>query len=231
MFDQIPPHPRPPSWEVLILIAHHLDPITLALASCVSKSWYISMSSDHIWNPLCSDHFPSISQLKLTNPTISYHRLYAMGYTAAKRRRKTPKKPLLSLHNLLFVINICFKTGRPIINVAKPGSSLLRHKGLFRFDIDVDCGEGEERPNSGIEEEVVVVSWNVVLEGWSAVFTVMECEGKVGLGHGGGEGWFSAELPSPGCWGSETMSGVVGDLKLSFSEGKGVIMVNKEVEL
>ncbi|WCJ33390.1 F-box family protein [Euphorbia peplus] len=216
---------QPPSWEVLALVGNHLDPKTLALASCVSKSWHISMSSDHLWKPLCTHHFPSLSHLKTTNPFLPYRRLYHLGHTAGLRRLKTPKKPLLSLHNLLFIINISFKTGhRHIINVAKPGRYLPNHKGLFRFDIDVNC------ETQMVEDHQLAVSWNVVLEGWSAVFTVVESEGKVGLGHGGGgEGWFSAELPSPGCWWSESMSGVVGDLKLSFSEGKkdGEVIVKK----
>lgn len=35
-----------PPWEVLALVAHHLDPRTLAIASYVCEPWTISMSSD-----------------------------------------------------------------------------------------------------------------------------------------------------------------------------------------
>ncbi|KAL5067147.1 hypothetical protein RYX36_018034 [Vicia faba] len=94
------------SWEVLILVAHHLDPKTLAIASCVSKSWLHSMSSDELWKPIVTDHFPSLSTLP---STVSYYRLFALGHCAALRRRQIPPKPTLSLSDLVFGISITSK--------------------------------------------------------------------------------------------------------------------------
>ncbi|EEF32293.1 probable F-box protein At5g04010 [Ricinus communis] len=226
--DAPPPPPQPP-WEVVALVAHHLDPKILAIASCVSKSWYISTSSDHIWRPFCTAHYPSVSQLRLNNPLIPYNRLYAMAYTATKRRVKSPSKPQVSLDKLIFVINISAKKkSHSIINTAKPGSELDQHmyRGVFRFDIDANYYLHE-----AIED--VRISWHVVMEGWREVFTMMDVEGKVGFSRGG-EGWFSAELPCPGCCLSDTMSsGVVADLKLRFSgdhgesESDGKVKVDK----
>ncbi|GLT40807.1 hypothetical protein SLA2020_149130 [Shorea laevis] len=94
----------PPSWDALVLVAHHLDPKTLAIASCVSKTL------DLLWQPLCTAHFPSISTHKITNPSISSRRLYSIGYIAAKRRHQPPSKPRISLENLIFTITLCSKT-------------------------------------------------------------------------------------------------------------------------
>jgi hypothetical protein len=49
--------------------------------------------------------------------------------------------------------------------------------------------------NEGLEE-VVKVTWNVVVKGWRGVFTLMDCVGKMGF-VAGGEEWFSQELPAP----------------------------------
>ncbi|XP_050229812.1 probable F-box protein At5g04010 [Mercurialis annua] len=213
--------PPPPPWEVLVLLAHHLDPKTLAVGSCVSTSWQSCMSLDHIWESFCSTHYPSISQLKLANRLIPYHRLYAMAYTAAKRREKKPPKPQLSLDKLIFVVTITTKDGRhSIVSTAKPGSELdqNKHNGVFRFDIDVNNSwyiDGAD------DKHDVKISWNVVAEGWSEVFCMMDLDGKVGRinSSSGGEGWFSAELPRPECWlGDDAMnSGIVADVKLKFS--------------
>ncbi|KAJ6741743.1 F-BOX ONLY PROTEIN 48-RELATED [Salix viminalis] len=88
MSNRSPNSPSPPQWEVLALLAHHLDPKSLGVASCVSKSWHTCMASDHIWQPFCTSHYPSLSNLKITHPLVSYHRLYAMAYVAAKLRAR-----------------------------------------------------------------------------------------------------------------------------------------------
>ncbi|XWS59061.1 hypothetical protein CRYUN_Cryun08bG0089700 [Craigia yunnanensis] len=204
---------NPPSWGALVLVAHHLDPKALAMASCVSKSWSLAMSLDHVWQPLCSSHYPSLSNLKISYPSVPYHRLYAIGLAASKRRFKPPSRPRLSLDNLVFAIELSTRRA-PVITIAEPGSKINNVQGneVFKFDIDVnhDCFSGIK----ALEE--ITITWNVVLKGWEAVFTMMDCERKLSC-MAAVEGWFSEELPSPGCCSSDVRSGIVGDLKVGFS--------------
>ncbi|XP_068307650.1 probable F-box protein At5g04010 [Pyrus communis] len=207
-------------FEVFDLVSHHLDPKTLAISSCVCKSWFVFMSSDHLWWPICTSHFPSLSILKLTNPTVSYRRLYVIGRAAAKRRQKTPSKPRLSLDSLIFTINIFNPNlSSNVLSLEKSGSELVMDpSGIFKFDIDVSDYNGFE---AWEDRGAVRVTWNVVLEGWRGVFEMMDCEGK------GMEGWFSEELPSPaGCCSSVVTSGIVADLKLGFCDGRRVKKVS-----
>ncbi|KAJ7976717.1 F-box protein [Quillaja saponaria] len=219
---------RLPSWEVLVILSQYLDPKTLALASCVSKSWSDSMSSDHLWKPIFTSHFPSLSTLQLTNPTVPYRRLFAIGRAAAKRRQQTPSKPHISLDNLIFAVTIS-TTKSHVVTVAKPGDELLvdPHNGVFRFDVDVREESG--LVNEGLKE--VKISWNVIIKGWRGVFTMMDCDGTMSFA-AGAEGWFSEELPMPGCCSNAGATGIVADLKLGLSDGKqnyrdGKVRVNK----
>lgn len=70
----------------------------------------------------------------------------------------------------------------------------------------------------------VIIMWDVILEGYRGVFNVMNCKGKgrfvLGL-----EGWFSEELPPPGCCSIETVSGLVADLRLGLKLEDGKAMV------
>ncbi|WMV23957.1 hypothetical protein MTR67_017342, partial [Solanum verrucosum] len=72
----------------------------------------------------------------------------------------------------------------------------------------------------------VRIMWDVILEGYRGVFNVMNCKGKgrfvLGL-----EGWFSEELPPPGCCSIETVSGLVADLRLGLKLEDGKAMVEK----
>ena len=47
---------------------------------------------------------------------------------------------------------------------------------------------------------------------------MMDCEGKVGF-RSGGEGWFSAELPTAACCSSAAASTTVADLKMGMWGG------------
>lgn len=219
-----------PPWEVIVLVAHRLDARGLAVASCACKSWSISMSSDHLWKPICDTHFPSISNLHfIANFSVPYRRLYAIGHAASKRRVQTPGKPRLSLDSLVFTINILTKNSR-VVTLAKPCEELLVDpNGVFKFDIDVNA----ECSFAGLED--VKITWNVVLRGWRGVFTMMDCEGKVSLSPGS-EGWFSEELPSPGCCSSAAaVSGMVADLKMGFcrkrERGGGKVKGSKQVSV
>lgn len=87
---------------------------------------------------------------------------------------------------------------------------------MFHFSIG-DCDSGEMEESEGFEE--VNVTWNVVLKGWRGVFTMMDCKGKVGLVPGG-QGWFSQELPAPGCCSKAVASSVVADLKVGVCGGE-----------
>jgi hypothetical protein len=59
--------------------------------------------------------------------------------------------------------------------------------GVFRFCVGFDGGVAVK--NEGLEE-VVKVTWNVVVKWWRGVFTLMDCVGKMGF-VAGGEEWFS----------------------------------------
>lgn len=99
--------------------------------------------------------------------------------------------------------------------ISRSGEDLKANEdGVFRFDLDLESCEGL----SVWEEAVVKITWNVVLCGWRGVFRMMDWEGKV---RGIGEGWFSEELPCPGCCSSDVASGIVADLKLGFCRGGG----------
>ncbi|RDY04679.1 putative F-box protein, partial [Mucuna pruriens] len=203
----------PPPWEALVLVATYLDPKTLAIASCVSKSWFSSMSSDTIWKPILATHFPSLSTLP-HSATVAFRLLFAMGYEASTRRRRRPSRPSLSLHDLVFAVSI-FTRDRSVVSTAWSCDVLRADApGVFRFGIGCDGGVLRE----GMEE--VRVTWNVVLKGWRGVFTMMERDGKVGFVPGG-EGWFSQELPAPGCCSGAVASAVVADLTVRMCGGKG----------
>lgn len=197
--------------EEFDLVSHHLDPKTLAISCCVCKSWFSCISSEHIWKPICTTHFPSLSRLKLINPAVPYYRLYAMASTAAKRRFQTPSKPCLALDNLIFTVNIFNeKNSINILSLEKPGNELMVdcNNGVFKFDIVVD--------NCKFEAVALVsatVTWNVVLKGWKGVFNMLECQGKRGV-----DWWFWEELPLPGCCSSLVDGGVVADLRLGITD-------------
>ena len=96
---------------------------------------------------------------------------------------------------------------------------------MFRFDVGVG-GKGTT-VREGVEE--VKITWNVVLKGWRGIFTMMDCKGKVGF-VAGSEGWFSQELPAPGCCSSAVASAAVADLKVgmcSETGSDGKVSVNK----
>ncbi|GMN55457.1 hypothetical protein TIFTF001_024580 [Ficus carica] len=203
-----------PPWEVLVLVSQYLDLKTLAMASCVCKSWSVSMSSDHLWRPIFTSHFPSLSSILSLSSSVSFHRLFAVAHTAAVRRRHTPSEPDLSLSDLIFTLTIT--TGSDtIVSLAKPADELSPDpNGVFKFDVSVD-GELGLSAAAAAEEVKVKVAWNVVLKGWRAVFAMMDCDGKMRFAPGD-EGWFSAELPPPGCCVGAAGSGIVADLKMGF---------------
>ncbi|XP_022640288.1 probable F-box protein At5g04010, partial [Vigna radiata var. radiata] len=201
----------PPPWEALILVATYLDPKTLTIASCVSKSWFSSMSSDHVWKPLLTTQFPSLATL---SSAVAYRRLFLMGHAAAARRSQRPPKPSLSLEDLVFAVSVSTRDGVVASGVRAGEKLRMEAAGMFRFGVGCDGGvvlkEGEEE---------VRVTWNVVLKGWGGVFTAVEREGKVRL-VGGGEGWFWEEMPAPGCCSGAVASALVGDLKVGMCEEK-----------
>lgn len=196
-----------PSYELLVLVSEYLDPKTLAIASCICKSWFQSLSSDFIWEPICTKDFPSITHFSLTGPTtVSYHRLYAIGYAANKRRFRTPPKPKLSVEDLVFSINIFnTKSQKNMVCMVKPVKELVYDpNGVFKFEFSVkEDLLKEEDKQCGIK-----IVWNVILNGWRGVFTMMDCEGKVV------QEWFSDELPLPGCSSSIVGGCILADFKL-----------------
>nr|XP_043612307.1 probable F-box protein At5g04010 [Erigeron canadensis] len=212
-------------WEILDLVSNILDPKTLALASCVSKTWCTTMSSDHLWEQPCTTTFPSLSHLRTTTvPPLPYNRLFGIGHTATKRRQQAPSNPKITLENLIFIITIN-NSNSPPITIIKPGSSLsLDPKSLFRFDIDVR--DHEKWLKFEVLDETKV-TWNVVSKGYESVFTMMNCKGK-GSFVSGSDGWFSAELPAAGCCCAASCggsSGMMADMKLVMrEEGKKMVV-------
>ncbi|KAK6127300.1 hypothetical protein DH2020_038963 [Rehmannia glutinosa] len=221
-----PPHSPP--WQVLELVSHHLDPETLATAACVSKSWSISMSSDHIWQPFCSSTYPALSNLSAAGGGgVPYCKLFSLGRAAEIRRLQKPPKPRLSLQDLIFAIDVVQNRDDRLATVIKPGDQLkLDRNGIFRFDIDV---EGDDETAAFEAVDSLRIIWNVVLKGFRGVFTMMDCKGKgsfvLGL-----EGWFSKELPAAGggcCCSGGGASGLVADLRLGMRESEGKVVVEK----
>ncbi|XP_019187719.1 PREDICTED: probable F-box protein At5g04010 [Ipomoea nil] len=227
MMAAIPAKRTPPQWQVIALVANHLDPKSLAVASCVCKLWFISMSSDHLWRSICTARFPSLSTLRLADPGVPYRRLYALGRASETRRLRKRPPPLLSMSSIIFAVNV-FHKGSSLITVVKPGSELdVDRNGVFRFDVDVAVAGGGGGSLAGMQElRDVRVTWDVVLEGYQCKFTMLDCEGKGNL-VSGLEAWYSEELPAPGCCSAsnDAVSGLVSDLRLGLKERCGRIVV------
>ncbi|XP_058078755.1 probable F-box protein At5g04010 [Magnolia sinica] len=219
-------HPSNPPlpWEVLLLISQHLNPKTLAIASCVCKPWFISMSHDHLWKPICLSHYPSLSSLHLVDPTIPYRRLFALGYLASMHRRRYPPEPRISLHDLIFTVDVFCNDAR-LLSIAEAGEDLDDGRsGVFRFDVCIS--DDDDRVATIDKEDGVKVAWTVVSKGWKAAFFMMEGKGNGKL-VGRNERWFSEELPSPGCCSTTVTSGLVAELGLGFCGGDGKRVVEK----
>lgn len=197
------------------------------------------MSFDHLWIPICDAKFPSISNLysaaAMVDPTVNYRRLYALGYNSFKRRCQIPPKPLLSLDDLLFTFTVGDRYGDSRLgNLAKHGGDLLNidPNGVFRFDIEFqhDDVSSTVRVNDNILEGVKV-TWHVVLKGWKGVFTMVDCgAGQQSFRPQVTKGWFTAELPSPGCCSGGNGSGLVAEVGLELGwkgEGCGEVRVEK----
>ncbi|XP_021744593.1 probable F-box protein At5g04010 [Chenopodium quinoa] len=203
-----------PPWEILNLVSHYLDPNTLAIATCVSKTWSTCFSSDHLWDPLCTATFPTLATtLGSVAASLPRHRLYALGHTAALCRQWKPRKPRLSLDHLLFVIAVHLPGGS--LNMIKPCIDMRRDPhGLFRFDVEVV----EERELSLEELKEAKVTWTVAEKEWKAVFVL--AEESVGKLASGVDGFFSKELPSPGCCSNTMSSGLVADIRFGLKDSQ-----------
>ncbi|XP_074371581.1 putative F-box protein At5g04010 [Apium graveolens] len=201
------------SWEVLNLIAIKCDPKTLATASCVSKLWSSSMSSDHLWKSICTTHFPSLSNL---HPSISYRRIYALGHASAKRRRQPPPQPRLSIDDLLFAVTIPpGKTRQAPVTILKPFNELENYpEGRFRFDVDMKDVVSEKLVVDEEEDDDMKMSSSIVMRGFESVFRVLDRKGKTSRR----EWWFTEELPSAGCCFCNGASGLLAEITLVFGE-------------
>lgn len=138
----------------------------------------------------------------------------------------------------MFAVNIS-TTSSPDAEaaLAVPGDELpVDPNGLFKFDVKVNNYERISNYASTAEGdssmEQVKISWHVVLKGWNGVFTMIECEGKM-IFSPGAEGWFSDELPSPGCCSGGVASGIVTDVKVGFCSRRecmsngGIVRIKK----
>ncbi|KAM7265348.1 hypothetical protein ACFE04_003031 [Oxalis oulophora] len=171
----LPKQPRkyrkPPSWEVITLVAaNHLHPKSVAIASCVCKSWNFAMSSEDLWRQLCKIHFPNLIKAKeaVTGPPVPYRRLCAIAVSAASRINKPLPKPQISLKNIFFSIQVKrAKDNSPVLTLLRPCNSLFHRPGQFCFEIKTNGVKLE------LKEELRI-TWNVFLEGWGGVFTMMD---------------------------------------------------------
>ncbi|KAG6504988.1 probable F-box protein At5g04010 [Zingiber officinale] len=180
-----------PPWEVLRLISEFVgDPKSLAVACCVSKSWHAVFTSDHLWTPLCRSLFPS-STHNATAAAVSSRHLFQLLHTAASRRRRTRSQLLLHLPRLIFFLDV-FQRGAPVLSLARAGSELVSHRGVFRFEVPMN-GEEPAALDSGDD---VRVAWTVVTAEWREAFGLMEFEGQA-RAVGNREMWFSEKLPYP----------------------------------
>ncbi|GFP92909.1 probable F-box protein at5g04010 [Phtheirospermum japonicum] len=213
----------PPPWQVLELLTHRLDPQTLGAAACVCKSWWASMSADDIWRPICSAAYPALYNLHAAStPAVPYCKLFSIGRAADLRRHKKPLEPQLSMHDLTFAMDITQNDDdRSVVTIVTPGARLKPDRnGTFRFEVELDETVAFEAVDR------LRITWNVVLDGFKSVFTMMDCKGKgsfvLGL-----EGWFSKELPAAA--GSSDSGGMVADLRLGMreEEGGGRMVVEK----
>ncbi|KAF9683812.1 hypothetical protein SADUNF_Sadunf04G0053100 [Salix dunnii] len=208
-------HSPSSSWELLLLVAQYLDPKTIAAASCVSKSWSGSFSSEDVWRPLCSAHYPSVYNLRQIDPAVSCRRLYGIASTAASKiRLQKSAKPHLPLNDLLFVVTAETGESSTLLTLSKPCNELqVDPSGIFKFSADIDF-------ESSLEKESIrdiKVTWNVVLKGWKAIFNMMEsCTGKASFVPEA-EDLFCKEVPLPGCCSEMvTASSLVAEIKLGF---------------
>lgn len=207
--------PCSPPWQVVVLISHHLDPDTLALASCVSKSWRLAMSSDDLWTRICQSQYPTLSSLHRLDPSISHRRLFSMARSSySGRSHAPPPDPRVKLHHVSFVVDVDIGSSR-VLSLVRPGDALhVDPDGVFRFDIEV--GDSVTAPAS----EVVRVGWWVVGRGWTGVFGMVG-DGAKGRSMGPSGRWFSEELPACGCCMVGQASGLVAEVGLGFGEGGG----------
>lgn len=203
-----------PPWQVVVLLSHHLDPDTLALASCVSKSWRQAMSSDHLWRRICQSHYPTLSSLHRLDPSISYRRLFSMARSSySGRSHAPPPDPRVKLHHVSFVVDVDIGSFR-VLSLVRPGDALhVDPDGIFRFDIDVG-----DHSVTAPASEVVRVGWWVVGREWTGVFGMVGDRAK-GRSMGPSGRWFSEELPACGCCMLGQASGLVAEVGLGFGEG------------
>ncbi|XP_064941199.1 probable F-box protein At5g04010 [Musa acuminata AAA Group] len=195
------PNPTAPPWEVIQLLSQWLDPKSLAVASCVSKSWYAIFSSEHLWKPICHSLFPSSLHLTTANPSVSHRHLFLLLHAASKRRLAIPSPPLLSLRHLVFMVDV-FHGDAPVLSLAVTGEELESLHGIFRFEVRI--GEVYKRGEVDAREELRVV-WMVVTKECREAFTLIDYVGK-GTSVGSNELWFSEKLPCPSsCCCSATM--------------------------
>lgn len=207
----------PPPWEALSLVAEFLDPKSLALASCVCKSWREVMSADHLWLSHLLSNFPSAKQF-LAGGATSPRELFAVLRSASLRRRRNPPPPRISLADLVFAVDV-FRRGNEtcLLSLAKRGSELTKTE-VFHFEIEpgcpaaVECGADEMR-----------VTWTVVMVGCRGALSMMEGVAK-GRNVGSNAVWFSEELPKPECCCSQAaVAGgggtLMAEVGLEFSSG------------
>ncbi|XP_072976155.1 probable F-box protein At5g04010 [Typha angustifolia] len=210
-----PSNPTLP-WEATLLVAHHLDPKTLAVASCVSKPWHAVFSSDDIWKPICLSRFPSSLHFPTTT-TSSYHSFFSLLLSSSAHLRRRPPTPRLALRDLLFAVDV-FRNSAPVLSFAKSGDQLaLAQDSIFRFDVDV----GSSNVEVAAADEYRV-AWTVVMKGFQGAFSIMQRVEKGKLVEGNGL-WFTGALPNPECCSAAAMGGgqLEAELGMEFGGGDG----------
>ncbi|KAM7265245.1 hypothetical protein ACFE04_002928 [Oxalis oulophora] len=180
--------PPPPSQEVLNLVGGHLDPQSVAIASCVCKSWNDTLSSEDIWRDVCKIHYPSLAAVvsdpplpmdrrlaPVSLPPVTYRRLCAMGFSAVLRRHKhVVPKIRISIDDLIFniVVKTRYDRENPIISLWNP-SPCPSTEGRFKFNIETDPVDLVGVPEQ-CQYVQYVVTWNVFLKGWRGMHSIMD---------------------------------------------------------
>ncbi|KAG5377421.1 hypothetical protein IGI04_042017 [Brassica rapa subsp. trilocularis] len=199
--------PPPPSWEVLNAISYHMDPETLAVASCVSTTWLKCFSSENLWKSIMTARSSQRScpyEIALEHTEggiVSYKRLVSAVERDAKRRRKGQLEEAvkISLSDLSFIIHVSTKTKKA--SVYKKGKDLVFDPN-DKFQIEVDVSK------AGITagKDEVRVTWQIMYK--EKFFTVADTVRSLDTKYG----WFVDKLEY------KDNRKLVGDVKTSFKE-------------
>ncbi|VVB13129.1 unnamed protein product [Arabis nemorensis] len=170
----------PPPREVLVLIDNRfLDPESVAIASCVSKTWCEVFSTEILWRNMLQEYHPNL--LVFVNESATSKRILSAKQEDVKCRTGQPEKIFLSFSDLKFFVSLTRESYN--MTIEKCGKDLS-----FGVDNPFELEFRLSDPNFHDKMKKMRVLWYVVYKDWEALFTVIDTEEDLG--------WFSFELPS-----------------------------------